>query len=682
MDDFRTKFIEEATELIEKMEDALLKLEQAPDDENLIQLVFRVMHTLKGNSSMFGFEQIEKFTHNLENIYDMVRNQQLELSEEIINTTLACVDHLKNMLDESNYEDSDFMTTHNGLMAKILYIANPEANAMSNAGASMPEQAKAEKAATEDHATYYILFDPNESIFSNGTNPLYLLDELSELGQIKAYAHFNRLPEFEAYNTDLCYTYWEIFLSTDKEMDEINEVFIFVESDCKLDIQKISDVNILHNSKFIEEIERIISTQKDIGIANALQLASRSTSLVKHAKAEVVKKERINTRDKNASSIRVSSDKLDNLMNLVSELVITQARLSLFDSQHDIHGLTPIVESVQKLSRQLRDLAFGIVLIPIENLITRFQRLVRDLSVELHKDVEFIAEGTDTELDKTIIDNLADPLMHILRNSLDHGIEDTDQRIARGKPAKGTVKFKAYYSGASVIIQISDDGKGMDPEAIREKAIQKGIITPERKLTKKEIFDLIFLPGFSTATKVTDISGRGVGMDVVRKKISNIQGEVDVDSELGKGTTISIKLPLTLSIIDGLLVNINKTSYVIPLAAIKKIYAIDKDLIYKSFNNLITLDGEQIPFFSLRKEFDLPPSDEQLEQIVLVNFEDNYVGLVVDYVEGEYQAVLKPLGRHYKNNDIFSGATILGNGTVALVMDTNKIIKMFAHITH
>lgn len=682
MDDFRTKFIEEATELIEKMEDALLKLEQAPDDENLIQLVFRVMHTLKGNSSMFGFEQIEKFTHNLENIYDMVRNQQLELSEEIINTTLACVDHLKNMLDESNYEDSDFMTTHNGLMAKILYIANPDANSMSNAGSPQPNAAGQNPTSSDEQATFYILFDPNDSIFANGTNPLYLLDELAELGQIKAYAHFNRLPEFEAYNTDLCYTYWEIFLSTDKEIDEINEVFIFVESDCKLDIQKISDVNILHNSKFIEEIEHIISTKNDVGIANALQLASRSTSQVKHAKAEVVKKERINTRDKNASSIRVSSDKLDSLMNLVSELVITQARLSLFDSQHDIHGLTPIVESVQKLSRQLRDLAFGIVLIPIENLITRFQRLVRDLSMELHKDVEFIAEGTDTELDKTIIDNLADPLMHILRNSLDHGIEDTNQRIARGKPAKGTVKFKAYYSGASVIIQISDDGKGMDPDAIREKAIQKGIIAPERKLTKKEIFDLIFLPGFSTATKVTDISGRGVGMDVVRKKIANIQGEVDVDSELGKGTTISIKLPLTLSIIDGLLVNINKTSYVIPLAAIKKIYAIDKDLIYKSFNNLITLDGEQIPFFSLRKEFDLPPSEEQLEQIVMVNFEDNYVGLVVDYVEGEYQAVLKPLGRHYKNNDIFSGATILGNGTVALVMDTNKIIKMFAHINH
>ncbi|MBQ9471022.1 MAG: chemotaxis protein CheA [Bacteroidales bacterium] len=683
MDDFRTKFIEEASELIEKMEDALLDLEKSPDDENLIQLVFRVMHTLKGNSSMFGFEQIEKFTHNLETIYDLVRNQQLALSEEIINTTLACVDHLKNMLDESNYEDSDFMTTHNGLMAKILYIANPSEHPMGTDGASpSPTAPQSTPAQPEELATYYILFEPHETIFNNGTNPLYLLDELSELGQIKAFAHLNRMPAFEQLDTDLCYTYWEIFLSTDKDLDAINEVFIFVESDCKLDIQKISDVNILNNNKFIGELEELVRTKSDIGLASAQQLAMRSTSQVKHAKAEVVKKERINTREKNVSSIRVSSEKLDSLMNLVSELVITQARLSLFDNQHDVHGLTPIVESVQKLSRQLRDLAFGIVLIPIENLITRFQRLVRDLSVELKKEVDFIADGTDTELDKTIIDNLADPLMHILRNSLDHGIEEAEVRIAHGKPVKGTIKFKAYYSGASVIIQISDDGAGMNPEAIREKAIQKGIIAPERKLSKKEILDLIFLPGFSTASKVTDISGRGVGMDVVRKKIAAIRGEVDVDSELGRGTTITIKLPLTLSIIDGLLVSINKTSYVIPLAAIKKIYAVDKKLKYGSFNNLKTLDDEQIPFFSLRKEFNLTPSDEQMEQIVVVNFEDSNVGLVVDHVEGEYQAVLKPLGRHYKSHDIFSGATILGNGTVALVMDTNKIIKMFAHLTH
>lgn len=269
--------------------------------------------------------------------------------------------------------------------------------------------------------------------------------------------------------------------------------------------------------------------------------------------------------------------------------------------------------------------------------------------------------------------------MHILRNSLDHGIEDTGVRLSKGKPTKGTIKFKAFYSGANVIIQISDDGAGMNPEIIRNKAISKGIISPEKKLSKKEILDLVFLPGFSTASKVTDISGRGVGMDVVRKKISGIRGEVDVESELDRGTTITIKLPLTLSIIDGLLVSINNTSYVIPLSAVEKIFAAEKDLIYKSFNNIITLDNEQVPFFSLRKEFNIESSNQDKEQIIVVNFEDKKVGLVVDHVVGEYQAVLKPLGRHYRNHEIFSGATILGNGTVALVMDTNKIIKMFAH---
>ncbi|MBP7170933.1 MAG: chemotaxis protein CheA, partial [Bacteroidales bacterium] len=395
-------------------------------------------------------------------------------------------------------------------------------------------------------------------------------------------------------------------------------------------------------------------------------------------KAKQFTKERIATKDKTAASIRVSSDKLDHLMNLVSELVTTQARLSLFAEQTNVPGLAPIVENVHKLTRQLRDIAFSIVLIPIENLFGRFQRLVRDLSSELHKEVDFIVEGADTELDKTIIENLSDPLMHIIRNSMDHGIEDTRVRIANGKPAKGKIHLKAFYSGASVIIQVSDDGAGIDPEIIHAKAISKGLVPSDKKMSKKEILDLIFLPGFSTAKKVTDVSGRGVGMDVVKKKISDIRGEVEVESEVGRGTTITIKLPLTLSIIDGLLVSIDSSPFVIPLSSIDKIYAVDKESIYSSFNNLVTLDGTQIPFFSLRKEFNLQPSNEELEQVVVVNFEDNRVGLVVDYVIGEYQAVLKPLGKHYKSHDIFSGATILGDGTVALVMDTNKIIKMFA----
>jgi len=675
MDSFKKKFIEEASELIDKLEVTLLELEKNPDDPAQIQQVFRVMHTLKGNSSMFGFDLIDKFTHNLETVYDLIRSNQLKLTPQVLNVTLSSVDHLKAMLDEGNYDDPDFLTTHNGLIAKINQLINPN-NEDDN---KQQPDALEHKSDSVVH-TYYVMFEPQSNIFRNGTNPFYLLDELSMLGQTKVFAHFNRVPLFDKINPEQCYVYWEVIVASEQGVGAINDVFIFVETDSKLEIQKVADINLLSDPKFVEEVTQLANVQKDIGYVTIQRVANQAIARHNKQKSEVVKRERIGFKDKSAASIRVSSDKLDGLMNLVSELVTTQARLSLFAEENSVPGLGPIVENVQKLSRQLRDIAFSIVLIPIENLFGRFQRLVRDLSMELKKEVEFITEGADTELDKTIIENLSDPLMHIIRNSLDHGIEEASVRLSQGKSTKGKIVLKAYYSGASVIIQISDDGAGIDPEIIREKAILKGIIPPERKLSKKEILDLIFLPGFSTAKKVTDVSGRGVGMDVVKKKISEIRGEVEVDSEVGLGTTITIKLPLTLSIIDGLLVSINKAAYVIPLAAIDKIYAVEKEKIYSSYNNLVVLDGKQIPFFSLRKEFHLDASDEELEQVVVVNFEDNSVGMVVDFVIGEYQAVLKPLGKHYKTHDIFSGATILGDGTVALVMDTNKIIKLFAKI--
>lgn len=675
MDSFKKKFIEEASELIDKLEVTLLELEKNPEDPTQIQQVFRVMHTLKGNSSMFGFDLIDKFTHNLETVYDLIRNNQLKLTPQVLNVTLSSVDHLKAMLDEENYEDPDFLTTHNGLIAKINQLINPN-NPLEEKESVQVNENKSD----EVIHSYYVFFEPRKDIFKNGTNPLYLMDELTYLGKAKVFAHFNRVPLYDQINPEQCYVYWEAIIATEKEVNSINDVFIFVESDSKLEIQKVADIDLLSDEKFVEEITQLANVQKDIGYVTVQRLANQSIARHNKNKSEVVKRERIGYKDKSTASIRVSSDKLDGLMNLVSELVTTQARLSLFAEENSVPGLAPIVENVQKLSRQLRDIAFSIVLIPIENLFGRFQRLVRDLSQELKKEVEFITEGAETELDKTIIENLSDPLMHIIRNSLDHGIEESAVRLAQGKSSKGKISLKAFYSGANVIIQISDDGAGIDTEIIREKAIQKGIITAERKLSKKEILDLIFLPGFSTAKKVTDVSGRGVGMDVVKKKISEIRGEVEVDSEVGEGTTITIKLPLTLSIIDGLLVSINKSAYVIPLAAIDKIYAVEKNKIYTSFNNLVTLDGKQIPFFSLRKEFNLSASDEELEQVVVVNFEDNSVGMVVDFVIGEYQAVLKPLGKHYKTHDIFSGATILGDGTVALVMDTNKIIKDFAKI--
>ncbi len=677
MDKFKEKFIEEATDLIEGLEKALLLLEQKPDDAGLIQQVFRVMHTLKGNSSMFGFELIDRYTHNLETVYDLIRGKKLKLTRDVLDVTLASVDHLKLLLDENNYSDPDFMTLHNSLIARVSKLI--DANTVNERREDSSQQNNA-NIIPKEVFTYYIRFEPASDIFKNGTNPLYLIDEIHILGKAKVFAHLNRIPLLNELDTKQCYTYWEIILVTSSDVREINDVFIFVEGESKIEVQRIAEEDILIDDHFSSEITRIAKIQKEIGFATAKKTAEEAKKLFFQNKAATIKRDKVGLKDTLISSIRVSSEKLDVLMNLVSELVTTQARLSLFAEQNNISELSGISENVQKLTRQLRDTAFGIVLIPIENMLTRFQRLVRDLSNELNKDVIFVTEGAETELDKTIIESLSDPLMHIIRNSLDHGIEDAQERIKKGKPKQGKITLKAFYSGANVHILISDDGAGIDLEIIRDKAIAKGIISPDKKLTRKEILDLVFLPGFSTAKKVTDVSGRGVGMDVVKRKISDIRGEVELESELGVGTTITIILPLTLSIIDGLLVKVDETHYIIPLSSVDKIYAVERKHIYESFNNVLILEGKQVSFFNVRKEFDLADGTQNMEQVVVVNYEDNRVGLIIDSVVGEYQAVLKPLGKHYKRQEIISGATILGDGSIALVLDTNKIIKLFSHI--
>lgn len=674
MDNFKKKFIEEATDLIENLEKSLLALEQNPNDLGLIQQVFRVMHTLKGNSSMFGFDLIDTYTHDLETVYDLIRSKKLSVNREVLDVTFASVDHLKLLLDETNYSDPDFITLHNSLISRVSKLITPDVE---------HQEVVVEQETTvvvKEEFTYYIRFEPFSDIFKNGTNPLYLIDEIYSLGKAKVFTHLNKIPLLNELDPTLCYTYWEIILVTNADISSISEVFIFVEGESKIEIQRVFEEDLLINEFFVTELERIAKVQKDIGFASTMRTAAEAKKRALQDKAASLKRDKVGVKDASISSIRVSSEKLDVLMNLVSELVTTQARLSLFAEQNSMAGLTGIAENVQKLSRQLRDIAFSIVLIPIETMLTRFQRLVRDLSSELKKDVVFITEGADTELDKTIIESLSDPLMHIIRNSLDHGIEDTHERIKKGKPKQGKIVLKAYYSGANVHIEISDDGAGIDPEKIRDKAIAKGIISPDKKLTTKEILELVFLPGFSTAKKVTDVSGRGVGMDVVKRKIADIRGEVDLESEVGIGTTITIKLPLTLSIIDGLLVKVDETHYVIPLAAVDKIYAVERAKIVDTYNNILVLDGKQISFFNVRKEFELEESKQAIEQVIVVNFDDTRVGLIVDYVVGEYQAVLKPLGKHYKRQEIISGATILGDGSIALVLDTNKIIKLFARI--
>ncbi|MFW6095331.1 MAG: chemotaxis protein CheA, partial [Bacteroidota bacterium] len=453
-----------------------------------------------------------------------------------------------------------------------------------------------------------------------------------------------------------------------------------VEDQAKIDIYELSEQNLLKNSRFISEIEKLSDLKKDIGV-DAIKSITNS---IQGAKEDLEEQTRgkdaktVNGKDYSISSIRVASEKIDHMMNLVSELVTTQARLSLKADQSDDGELATIAENVQKLTRQLRDNAFDIALVPVETMLTRFQRLVRDLAGSMNKKVTLVAEGTDTELDKNIIETLTDPLLHIIRNSIDHGIETPEERKRKGKPEEGKILLKAYYSGAKVHIQIHDDGQGIDIEKVKNKAIQKNIIEKNQELSRRELFDLIFKSGFSTSENVTDVSGRGVGMDVVRRKLSEIRGEVEIDSELDAGTTLTVKLPLTLSIIDGLLVRIDNDKYIVPLSAVDKIYAAQHSDVVDTFNNLITLDGEQVPFFYLRKEFGIPEAESDMEEIVVVRYEDIRIGLVVDAVVGEYQAVLKSLGKMYKQQDIISGATILGDGTVALVFDTNKMIDQFA----
>jgi two-component system chemotaxis sensor kinase CheA len=680
MDHFKKKFLEEASEHINDLERSLLELENDPANKGIIEKVFRAMHSLKGGGAMFGFEKVSEFTHNLETVYDLIRTGQLAVNKEILNITLASVDHLKGLLNEENESPEGLMKNHASLSREIARLAALEINVKETAAEPVSKQAAG--SGSSGMSTFYIHFLPNESIFDNGTNPLFLIDELYALGTCEIIPRLSKIPEYSQFKPTHCYTHWDVFLSTTSDINAITDVFIFVEDDCELEVNKIADFNLLQETRFRDYLKSIKDSRQEFlpGALKEVVSLIKPANDTKDKQAAVADRNNLMAKDTTISSIRVSSDKLDHLMNLVSELVTTQARLALYSEQDSRPELMNISENVQKLSRQLRDIAFSIVLIPIENMLTRFQRLIRDLSNELRKEVDFIAEGVETELDKTIIENLTDPLMHILRNSMDHGIEEPSVREKAGKPRRGTILLRAFYSGANVHIQISDDGGGINPEFIRNKAISKGIISADANLSRKEILDLIFLPGFSTASKVTDVSGRGVGMDVVRRKIADIRGEVEVESDPGKGTIITIKLPLTLSIIDGLLVKVDDIHYVLPLTAIDKIYAVDRKTLFKSFNNVVVLDGEQYPYFYLRREFGLAENSEDfVEQIVLIKFEDKRIGVVVDYVVGEYQAVLKPLGKHYKQQEIISGATILGDGTIALVMDTNKAIKQFAN---
>jgi len=728
MDNLVQGFMDEAAELIGSMEESLLMLESDQNDKEAIGSVFRVMHTLKGSGAMFGFNSVTSFTHLLENIYESIRSGKIELNEEILNLTFESVDLIKRLLISTEDPKGDVKKEYDRLIAIFEDVVQNKKTKKIEETISPANKIPADELR---NPTYYIYFAPNEDIMKNGTNPLYLIDELMSLGKGVIFVHVEDVPDFLHLEPQKCLTSWDIVLSSEVDLSEILDVFIFVEDDSKIDVQKISEHNLLAEKSFVDQLPKYVGTAYDSAIVELQGLAEEIEKNIektapepKHKKAEPLsqatqqtreesapvkqsaehqseqirsvekkqpekekpspapvqlgKRKEVPHRSKVSSSIRVSSEKVETLINLVSEMVTTQARLNLLASEQQNPEIIEVAEIMEKLTRQLRDNAFEISLIPISSLVTRFQRLIRDLSKELNKDVRFVTEGTDTELDKTIIESLSDPLMHIFRNAIDHGFESKEERIEAGKPEQGQLKFKAYYSGTSVYIDISDDGGGINATKVRQIAIKKGLIYESQQMSKQQLNELIMLPGFSTSESITDISGRGVGMDVVKKNINKIQGEIEIFSEEGKGTTFSLKLPLTLSIIDGLVVRINDIEYIIPILVIKKIKPIKHSDIQKSFNNMLTVDGEQIPFLYLRDKFQVAGDAPEQEEIVVVHYASITMGIIIDRVIKESQVVVKSIGKHFHGQDIVSGASIMGDGTVALVLDTNKIIDKYS----
>jgi two-component system chemotaxis sensor kinase CheA len=689
---FKQKYVEEVNDMLNDMEGSILTLEQDPSSIEEINQVFRVMHTIKGTSAMYDFKTVEKITHDVESIYSKIRDTQGSVSKEVSTLTLECVDLLRQLLNQPSDEDAALV---DDFLARVAAINGQSASKTQPQGG---EQQGVTAIATPKKATYYVMFAPEADITNRGVNIKGILDSIQELGENTV---FTRSWSDDEANNGKFYMYWEAVFATDLPFDELDEIFLFVHDETK--IEKIADANLFDSDDFKDQLAAYQLADSPIDPAELKAIAMlmmpeepeqpiaqpisaqpeptpeppqtptppADTSAPPEKKAVVKSIEAI---DAKSSGIKVDSEKLDELMNLVSEFVNTKAEILLIAEKYDIPELHDIYEKVDKLSNKLKDNALSIRLVPIESLMLRFQRLVRDLSKELGKQVDFVTEGTDTELDKTIIDSLAVPLMHIIRNSIDHGIESVERRRELKKPDHGIIKFTAFYSGNNVFIQVQDDGAGMNPAYLREKAIEKGFIKATDHLTNRQLYDLVFLPGFSTAQKITGISGRGVGMDAVKQSIMRLRGEIDMDSEVDLGTITTIKLPLTLSIVDALLVSVGETLFLIPVYIIDScIHIRHKDV--ENSNGRIIHEGEPMRIVDMRTSLNMGGTPPEESVVVMVKYKDSRVGLVLDKVHGEHQAVLKSLGKYFSKQEYLSGGSVLGDGSIALVLDTNKLIR-------
>lgn len=679
IDQLRGSFVEETRDLINELEDILLSSDTESVSSEIIDQIFRSIHTIKGSGGMLGFDKVLAVTHDLEDIYDKVRSRELEFTNELKEISLETIDILKVLLASneqiSNADHIRFSDLCRRIhMFEVVTLGGGEGKSAETASVDVIFRTT---------ITYFIEFEPGKSISGDISNTSYLFKELSLMGKFVSFTKKGRETLVNTFDDIDEKSSWRMVLSTREDLQTIENVFEWIKDDCDISIHEIITGDLLAVEDAKKEIEKLSDKIFKISYDDLRLLAENfSVDIIEEKPVGLKSKEKSSDDGQSANgtikSIRVSTDKVDQLLGLVSEMVTLQARLNLLAAQSENPDMISVAEKYGTFAKQLRDNAFTISLVPFGITITRYKRMVHDLSEQLGKQVDFVTEGEDTALDKKIIEQLSDPIMHILRNSVDHGIETAEERVANGKPAQGRILMKIFHQSNNVIIKIADDGKGIDVEEIRKIGIRKKIIRKESILTNEEVLGLIFLPGFSSAKSISNVSGRGVGLDVVKNNISDIRGTITVDTELGKGSVFSIRLPLTLSIIDGLQVNISDRNFIVPLQNVSKIYTLDKLEQESILRQVLVLDGEQVPYFNLREDFGIAGELPEKQEIVLVSYDKEKVALIVDSVIGENQTVLKSLGRHYKNQDFISGGTILGDGSVALVLDINKIVTGFS----
>jgi len=642
-------FLQEAEDLLAKIEEIALEVQPGETPGESVHHLFRAFHTIKGSGAMFGFDTVAAFTHHVETVLDKVRDGLVPISRELIDLILASRDQIKNLLEAAQTGGPVPLANGQKLITGLNALL-PDKPAEASA---RPTPAPAAPAAARQ--TFDIQFRPQPGVMASGTDLARLLDELRTLGDCQITAQTDAVPPLNQLHADQCYLSWDIKLTTEKGANAIKDVFIFVED--------------------ISEIKITPQPEKPglIPMVSALPPPPTPTAAAETPPATCKETHKPAVRD---SVVRVPAERLDQLVSLVGELVMNQSRLSQIAARSGDGNLGEPVEELERLVNELRDNVLGIRMMPIGTTFSRFKRLVHDLSQELGKEIDLVTEGAETELDKTVLDQLGDPLVHLIRNSIGHGIEPPAERERLGKPRRGTIRLSASHVGSNVVIMIDDDGQGIDVEAVRTKALEKKLIPAGASLTDKEVLDLIFLPGFSTAKAVTNVSGRGVGMDVVKRQFDALRGQISMTTTSGRGTHLTLTLPLTLAIIDGLLVEIGRDQFIVPMAVVMENVELQRaERSRHNERNVVPVRGDLIPYIRLRETFSISGDALDIEKIVIVRHGTDRVGLVVDRVLGSQQTVIQSLGRFYRNIDLISGSTIMGDGRVALILDVAGMVR-------